>query len=96
MSAYTTPGLVSTVQPEDFGSILNMVQGIFFGPTHERQLGFADARSSNDLREFFSSPAQPYGATIPAVEDINYFLSLPGPKGNVNEAVPPDNDEDDD
>jgi phospholipase C len=96
MSAYTTPGLVSTVQPEDFGSILNMVQGIFFGPTHERQLGFADARSSNDLREFFTSPSQPYGATIPAVEDINYFLDLPGPKSGANEPVPPDDDQDDD
>ncbi len=92
ISAYTKPGLVSTVQPEDFGSVLNMIQGIFFGPTHEQQLGFADARSSNDLREFFTDTAQPYGATIPAVEDINYFLNLPAPSVIVNEAVPPDND----
>ena len=92
ISAYTTPGFVSKVQPEDFGSILNMVQGIFFGPSHEQQLGFADARSSNDLREFFTSAAQPYGATIPAVEDINYFLDIPAPQNGVNEAVPPDND----
>jgi phospholipase C len=92
ISPYTTPGLVSKVQPEDFGSILNMVQGIFFGPAHEQQLGFADARSSNDLREFFTSPAQPYGATIPAVEDINYFLDLPAPQGDAFKAVPPDND----
>jgi phospholipase C len=92
ISAYTTPGYVSVVQPEDFGSVLNMVQGIFFGPTHEQQLGFADARSSSDLREFFTSAAQPYGATIPAVEDINYFLSLPAPKGEVDGPVPPDND----
>ena len=63
ISASTKPGLVSTVQPEDFGSVLNMIQGIFFGPTHEQQLGFADARSSNDLREFFTDTAQPYGAT---------------------------------
>jgi phospholipase C len=92
ISAYTTPGLVSTVQPEDFGSILNMIEGIFFGSAHEQQLGFADARSSNDLREFFTSTAQPYGAAIPAVEDINYFLDLPAPKDGANEAVPPDND----
>jgi hypothetical protein len=92
ISAYTTPGLVSTVQPEDFGSILNMVQGIFFGPTHEKQLGFADARASSDLREFFTSPAHPYGANIPAVEDINYFLNTPAPQNGANEAVPPDND----
>ena len=92
ISAYTTPGLVSTVQPEDFGSILNMVQGIFFGPTHERQLGFADARASNDLREFFTSPAHAYGTTIPAVEDINYFLNVPAPQNGVDEGVPPDND----
>jgi phospholipase C len=92
ISAYTTPGYVSVVQPEDFGSILNMVQGIFFGPTHEQRLGFADARSSNDLREFFTSSAQSYGATIPAVEDINYFLTLPAPKGEVDGPVPPDND----
>jgi phospholipase C len=93
ISAYTKPGLVSTVQPEDFGSILNMIQGIFFGPTHEQQLGFADARSSSDLREFFTDTAQPYGATIPAVEDINYFLDLPTPgASDTNQAVPPDND----
>ncbi len=92
ISAYTKPGLVSTVQPEDFGSVLNMIQGIFFGPTHEQQLGFADARSSNDLREFFTDTAQPYGATIPAVKAINYFLDLPAPAVIANPAVPPDND----
>jgi hypothetical protein len=72
-----------------------MLQGIFFGPTHEQQLGFADARSSNDLREFFTeTAAQPYGATIPAVEDINYFLGLTAAKdsGEANAPVPPDND----
>jgi phospholipase C len=92
ISAYTTPGLVSKVKPEDIGSILNMVQGIFFGPAKERQLGFADARAANDLREFFTDSAQPYGAPIPAVEDINYFLNLPAPKNGVNEPVAPDND----
>ena len=92
ISAYTTPGFVSKVQPEDFGSILNMVEGIFFGPANERQLGFADARSTNDLREFFTNSAQPYGAPIPAVEDINYFLNLPAPKNGANEPVAPDND----
>jgi len=92
ISAYTTPGFVSTVQPEDFGSILNMMQGVFFGPTHEKQLGFADARSSADLHEFFGTTAQPYGATIPAVEDINYFLNLPAPSAGANQPVAPDND----
>jgi hypothetical protein len=93
ISAYTQPGFVSTVQPEDFGSILNMIQGIFFGPAHEKQLGFADARSSSDLREYFTDTAQPYGETIPAVEDINYFLGLPASSAKgINEAVPPDND----
>ncbi len=92
ISAYTTPGLVSKVQPEDFGSILNMVEGIFFGPTHEQQLGFADARSSNDLREFFTSAPQAYGAAIPAVEDIDYFIDLPAPNGVDFQAIPPDND----
>ena len=93
ISAYTTPGLVSTVQPEDFGSVLNMIQGIFFGPANEHLLGFADARSTNDLREFFTDTAQPYGATIPAVEDINYFLDMAKPKvEDANAPVPPDND----
>ena len=93
ISAYTTPGLVSTVQPEDFGSVLNMIQGIFFGPANEHLLGFADARSTNDLREFFTDTAQPYGATIPAVEDINYFLDMAKPKAeDANAPVPPDND----
>jgi phospholipase C len=46
ISAYTTGGLVSTVKPEDFGSILNMIEGIFLGPANEGQLGFADARAT--------------------------------------------------
>jgi phospholipase C len=90
ISAYTTPGFVSTVKPEDFGSVLNMIQGIFFGQAKEHQLGFADARSSNDLVEFFGDSAQPYGATIPAVEDITYFTGLP--KGGKNQPVDPDDD----
>jgi hypothetical protein len=66
------------------------VQGIFFGPANERQLGFADTRSPNDLREFFTDAPHPYGSPIPAVEDINYFLNLT--KGGANEPVAPDND----
>ncbi len=90
MSPYTTPGLVSTVQPEDFGSVLNMIQGIFFGTSHEHLLGFADARSSADLHEFFTeTTAQPFGSYIPSVEDITYFLDLTKAE---DPEVPPDND----
>jgi phospholipase C len=93
MSAYTTPGLVSTVQPEDFGSVLNMVQGIFFGTAHEQLLGFADKRSTADLHEFFTeTTAQPFGNYIPSVEDITYFTGLAKPEDGGDAAVPPDND----
>jgi phospholipase C len=89
ISAYTAPGMISTVQPEDFGSVLNMIQGIFFGTANEHLLGFADKRSNADLHEFFTeTTAQPYGSYIPSVEDITYFVGLP----KSEEAVPPDND----
>jgi phospholipase C len=93
ISAYTTPGMVSTVQPEDFGSVLNMIQGIFFGTANEHLLGFADKRSTADLHEFFSeATAQPYGTTIPSIEDSTYFTGLPKAEDGGPEAVPPDND----
>jgi len=93
ISAYTTPGLVSTVQPEDFGSVLNMMQGIFFGTANEHLLGFADKRSTADLHEFFTeTTAQPFGSYIPSVEDITYFLGLTDTKVDGSAPVPPDND----
>jgi len=51
VSAYTAPQTISDT-PHDFGSILRFVEGVNGIP--EGQLGFADARSTTDLREFFT------------------------------------------
>ncbi len=90
ISTYTKIGYVSPVTGRDFGSILRMIEGIFLGVANEGTLTFADARATDDLRDFFTGTAQPYGATIPSVQDINYFLTLPQP--GPGDFVAPDTD----
>ena len=73
VSAYTPPHLISNI-PHDFGSLLRMIEGINHLP--EGKLGFADARATTDLSEFFTlSKPRPY-QTVPAQKDANYFLTL--------------------
>lgn len=75
ISAYTPAGFISNEQ-HDFGSILRMVEGV--NHLREGQLGFADARSTTDLREFFSlRTPRPYRA-VPAQKSAAYFLSIKG------------------
>ncbi len=75
ISAYTSAGLISNEQ-HDFGSILRMVEGI--NHLTEGQLGFADARATTDLREFFPlRRPRPYRA-VPAQKSAAYFLSITG------------------
>jgi phospholipase C len=87
VSAYTPKGYIDN-DTHDFGSILRMIEGIY--RITEGALGFADARASNDLQKFFTSPFRPY-TPVPALVDASYFLGLKGAA-----ATPPDNDGDDD
>jgi phospholipase C len=83
VSAYTPQGYINNV-PHDFGSILRMIEGV--NHIGEGLLGFADARATSDLREFFTLPfPRPY-VTIPAQKDANFFLNQTGP------AIDPDDD----
>jgi phospholipase C len=81
VSAYTPQGYINN-SVHDFGSILRMIQGVYGLPVGG--LGFADARASTDLRNFFTlTTARPY-TVVPSLKDASYFLSLTGP------AVEPD------
>jgi phospholipase C len=56
ISAYTSPGVVSNVR-SDFGSILRFVEGNF--GIREGDLGFADARATSNLGEFYNLNLRP-------------------------------------
>lgn len=77
VSAYTQPGLVNN-SAHDFGSILNMIEGIFSLGKLGTPGQFADSRATTDLRLFFSlTTAQPF-KQIPAVVDASFFLTHGG------------------
>ena len=84
VSAYSTkPGYISNSKC-DFGSIVKGIEGIFgLG-----SLGFADARATNDLHQFFDfhRPATVY-KTIPAPLGANFFTTTA-----AVEVEPPDTD----
>lgn len=85
VSAYTrggTAGIRNSIN--DFGSILRAIEGIVLGVSHEKALGFADARAADDLRSFFTLATPRVFKTIVAAQDANYFLSNHAP------ARPPD------
>jgi len=84
VSAYTPHAHVSNLQ-YDFGSILRFVQGVFNIP--EGSLGFADARATTDLSDFFNFglPARP-APRIKAPRDANFFLH------DTRPPEPPDTD----
>ena len=92
VSGYTPKGFVSNVKPRDFGSVLNMIEGIFLGG--EGKLGFADARSTDDLHDFFPGPFQAFPTTpVVAVQDANYFTGLTTTPAKVKDApIDPDDD----
>jgi phospholipase C len=84
VSAYSPkPGYISN-QDCDFGSIVKAIEGIFgLG-----NLGFADARSKNDLHEFFDFHRSPtVYRTIPAPLPGSFFINT-----ITSEKDPPDND----
>ncbi len=83
VSAYTPARYISNV-PHDFGSILRMIEGINHLP--EGQLGFADARATTDLAEFFTLAQPRVYQTVPAQKGAKFFLTFAG------EPVAPDDD----
>jgi phospholipase C len=72
ISAYTSPGIVSNVR-YDVGSVLRFVEGNFgFG---EGILGFADARATSNLSEFYDLRLSPRGfRSIAAPLGVDHFL----------------------
>ena len=72
VSAYTPVGYVNN-QRSDFGSILRFVEQNF--GIAEGALGFADARSSTDLTDYFNLKQAPrVFTTIPAALDGEHFI----------------------
>jgi phospholipase C len=72
ISAYTAEGYVDN-ERNDFGSILRFIEQNFGIP--EGELGFADARSTTDLTDFFNLTQQArVFTTIPAALDADYFI----------------------
>jgi phospholipase C len=73
LSAYTPQAYVSN-QRHDFGSVVRFVEGVL--DLGEGTLGFADARSSTDLNEFFDFKMKPRQfRTINAPLNAEYFLN---------------------
>ncbi len=72
VSAYTPQGYVDN-ERHDFGSILRFVEQNF--GIAEGALGFADARSTTDLTNFFDLTKPPrVFSTIPTALDADYFI----------------------
>ena len=74
VSAYTPAGFISN-QAHGFGSVLRMIEGV--NHLTEGQLGFADARATTDLREFFTLTSPRTYRPIPASRSASFFLNLP-------------------
>jgi phospholipase C len=83
VSAYTAAGYVDNTR-EDFGSILRFVEQNF--GIEEGALGFADARSTTNLTEYFNLQLVPRPfETIPAPLDANYFINDKTPPTDPDE-----------
>jgi phospholipase C len=77
VSAYTQAAYVDNTR-QDFGSILRFIENNF--GIAEGALGFADARSTTDLAEFFNLTSPPrVFTTIPSPLDANFFIHDPRP-----------------
>jgi phospholipase C len=77
VSAYTNAGYVDNIRM-DFGTILRFVEqnwGITMG-----SLGFADARATTDMTEFFNLKQVPrVFVTVPSPRDASYFINDTSP-----------------
>ncbi len=83
VSAYTVPTIDSTNR-YDFGSILRFVERNF--SITEGTLGFADRRSTTDLRVFFNLKLVPKKFHIPTTVSAQFFLN------DTRPPEPPDTD----
>jgi phospholipase C len=84
VSAYTPAAYVDNTRM-DFGTILRFIEKNY--GIAEGALGFADARSTTDLTEFFNLSQVPrVFQTVPAPLDANYF---------INDKTPPTDPDDD-
>lgn len=84
VSAYTAAAYVDNTRM-DFGTILRFLEKNY--GIAEGALGFADARATTDLAEFFNLSQVPrVFQTIPASLDANYFIN------DTTPATDPDND----
>jgi phospholipase C len=83
VSAYTLQSYVNN-STHDFGSILRMIEGMF--SLGQGKLGFADARATTDLREFFTLTVPRPFVPIPSIKDVKFFLEQTG------QPAAPDND----
>jgi hypothetical protein len=81
VSAYTNPGYVDNGR-YDFGSILRFTEFNFANlGLREGELGFADSRSTTDLRAFFHLNQLPRKfAAIPAPKNADFFINDPRPQ----------------
>ncbi len=81
VSAYTNPGYVDNGR-YDFGSMLRFTEFNFANlGLREGELGFADSRSTTDLRAFFhlNQPPRKFAA-IPAPKNADFFINDPRPQ----------------
>lgn len=87
VSAYTNQGYIDNGR-YDFGSLLRFTEFNFANlGLREGELGFADSRSTTDLRSFFHLDQPPRKfATIAAPKSAEFFINDPRPP------EPPDND----
>jgi phospholipase C len=89
VSAYTPQGTIND-NTHDFGSILRMIESV--NGIAPGSLGFADARASNNLRDFFTLTTPRTYQTVFALKDANFFLQQALSNAPF---VPPDDDDDD-
>jgi phospholipase C len=83
ISAYTSP-IIDNRNQYDFGSILRFAEGNF--GMQQGALGFADQRSTTDLRAFYDFQQPPKRFLIPTTVPASFFLSDTRPPD------PPDTD----
>ena len=83
ISAYTRP-ITDSTNVYDFGSILRFAEGNF--GIQQGALGFADQRSTTDLRVFYNFALPPKKFLIPTTVPPSFFLN------DTRPLEPPDND----
>jgi phospholipase C len=83
ISAYTTP-IIDNTNQYDFGSILRFAEANF--GMQQGALGFADQRSTTDLRAFYDFRLPPRKFLIPTTVPASFFLN------DTRPPEPPDTD----